>query len=173
MTPYFHEEENPTTLTKADFNFLTANLVMDKDLAERGMFNLKDKLPKNFWIIAKMVVPDGYDIAFGQRKAKTPIFCRVDEAGGEIEGRFKIIGSHPTGYPMVDLGTFHTANMDSTAPANRRTNPTPSLAPIWVRNKGYILIAFCPDIDDKTLVYDDVNNTLNIPITKRVSKRRS
>lgn len=167
-------KEHPTILSKANFTFLTANLVMDKDKEGANPFNISNGFCLNgFFTIAKMKIPDGMAIAFGTRKQKTPLYCRVDEAGGEIEGRFKIVGAHPSGYPMVDLGTFHTSVMDSSATRSNRTNPTPKLVTPWILDKGYILVAFKPDIDDKTLVYDDANNTLHIPITKKMGLTRA
>lgn len=165
-------KEIPTTLTKPQFTFLSANLTMDKDLATGNIFNLKAKSYDNFFTIAKMMVPMGTAIAFGTRGGKRLINCRVDEASGEIIGRFKVIGAHPSGYPMVDLGTFSTRNMDSTATADKTKNPTPEIVEKWILEAGYILVSFQPEVDDKVLVYNDTDNRLVIPVTKRYGMKR-
>lgn len=167
--------EHPTSLVLADFTFLTANLVMDMDKIGGSPFYISNGFctTKGFFTLAKLEVERGYSYAFGTRMGQIPICCRMDESGGEIEGRYKVIGGHPTGYPMVDLGTYHTSAMDSTAPASRRVNPAPRLVAPWVLERGFIMVSFRPDIDDKTLVYNDADNILGIPITKKPNQTRA
>ena len=172
MVKYFHEEENTTILKKTDFTFLTANLTLDHDLASDSPFNLKSKSYDDYFTIAKLEIPRGRAYAFGTRKRNVPMSCRMDSSTGEIEGQYRIVACHPSGYPMVQLGEHHTSEMDTTAPANRTVNPCPDFVKIWILERGYLLVTFRNDVDDEVLVYDDVNNMLRIPITVKFGVKR-
>lgn len=167
-------DEQPTSLHLADFTFLTANLVLDMDKTGANPFYVSAGHCHSggFFTLAKLQVPDGMAYGFGTRNQKIALNCRMDASGGEMEGFFKVIGTHPTGTPMVDLGTFSTRSMDSSAIRSITANPTPKFEPPWILNKGFLLVAFKPEVDDQTLVYNDADNILNIPIIKCLGRTR-
>jgi len=166
------QDEFPTSLHLNDFSdFPSANLTLDQD-KKLGIETVGNADGEGFTVLGHYEIPRGIGIALGHRKRDLPFYIRMDSAGGKIAGQYKIVICDPTKSSCRQVGIFTTSEMDDSAPLDKTKNPTPELRRPWVLERGWLILLFKAETDDTVLVYDDANNEINIPITKKIGMYR-
>jgi len=131
---------------------------------------------EGYTLIGEWKVPKQLLVAVGKRPSQFEPYVGGlfhielhDSSNNDIEGTIKIVVSNAQKTKKAVVVQKHTLTMNKTNPTDRSKVDLLKLGintPIyWVRQDSYIQLYFKPDVNGKTIDYDNPNNVLMLEIT--------
>jgi len=163
--------ERTQTLTLTDF--LTQDVTCDSNKKGEGI-GMADY--EGYTLIGQWKVPKQLVVAVGKRPSPFDQFvCGLfhvalhDSSKNDIEGDVKVVVSNAQQTRKAIVVQRRTKFMNKTSPMDRSKVDLLKLGVntdiYWVRQDGYIQLYFKPDVNGKTIDYDNPNNVLMLDIT--------
>jgi len=165
--------ERSETLTVADF--LTQDVTCDANKKGEGI-GMADY--EGYTLIGQWKIPKQLVVAVGKRPSPSDQFVGGlfhvelhDSLNNDIEGEIKVVVSNPQQTRKAIVVKRRTQFMNKTNPTDRSKVDLLKLGVntdiYWVKQDGYIQLYFKPDVNEKTINYNNVNNVLMLDITKQ------